>query len=51
MINAACAAGLLALGGISFVAPGLSFMAATAVCIGLPMYRAAQNKTEEQTNV
>jgi hypothetical protein len=51
MINAGCAFGLLALGGMAFVAPALSFLAASAVCIGLPMYRAAQNKTEEQTNV
>merc|ERR1719281_2219888 len=44
MINAACAFGILALAGISFFAPQLSFAVALALCVGLPFFRAVQNK-------
>jgi len=51
MINAACAFGILALAGISFVAPQLSFAVSLAICVGLPFFRAAQNKAEDHSNV
>jgi len=51
MINAACAFGILSLAGISFFAPQLSFAIALALCVGLPFFRAAQNKEEDHSNV
>jgi len=51
MINAGCAFGILALAGISFFAPQLSFAVALAICVGLPFFRAAQNKEEDHSNV
>merc|ERR1719160_810392 len=51
MINAACAFGILALAGISFFAPQLSFAVALAICVGLPFFRAVQNKNEDHSNV
>eukprot|EP00746_Dinoflagellata_sp_MGD_P160096 gnl/MRDRNA2_/MRDRNA2_86804_c0_seq9.p1 gnl/MRDRNA2_/MRDRNA2_86804_c0~~gnl/MRDRNA2_/MRDRNA2_86804_c0_seq9.p1 ORF type:complete len:116 (+),score=31.29 gnl/MRDRNA2_/MRDRNA2_86804_c0_seq9:3-350(+) len=51
MINAACAFGILGLAGVSFFAPQLSFAVALAVCVGLPFFRAAQNKEEDHSNV
>jgi len=51
MINAACAFGIMALAGISFFAPQLSFAVALAICVGLPFFRAAQNKEEDHSNV
>merc|ERR1711998_12713 len=51
MINAACAFGILALAGISFFAPQLSFAVALAICVGLPFFRAVQNKEEDHSNV
>jgi hypothetical protein len=51
MINAACAFGILALAGVSFFAPQLSFAVALAVCVGLPFFRAAQNKESDHSNV
>jgi len=51
MINAACAFGILGLAGISFFAPQLSFAIALALCVGLPFFRAAQNKEEDHSNV
>merc|ERR1712139_176218 len=51
MINAACAFGILGLAGISFFAPQLSFAVALALCVGLPFFRAAQNKEEDHSNV
>jgi len=51
MINAACAFGILGLAGVSFVAPQLSFAVALAICVGLPFFRAAQNKEEDHSNV
>jgi len=51
MINAACACGILSLAGISFFVPMLSFAVALAVCVGLPFFRAAQNKEEDHSNV
>jgi len=51
MINAGCAVGILGLAGISFFAPQLSFAVALAVCVGLPFFRAAQNKEEDHSNV
>jgi len=51
MINAGCAVGILSLAGISFVAPQLSFACALALCVGLPFFRAAQNKEEDHSNV
>eukprot|EP00746_Dinoflagellata_sp_MGD_P160080 gnl/MRDRNA2_/MRDRNA2_86804_c0_seq13.p1 gnl/MRDRNA2_/MRDRNA2_86804_c0~~gnl/MRDRNA2_/MRDRNA2_86804_c0_seq13.p1 ORF type:complete len:252 (+),score=41.68 gnl/MRDRNA2_/MRDRNA2_86804_c0_seq13:1-756(+) len=51
MINAACACGILGLAGISFFAPQLSFAVALAVCVGLPFFRAAQNKEQDHSNV
>jgi len=51
MINAACAVGILSLGGVSFIVPQLSFAAALALCVGLPFFRAVQNKEEDHSNV
>jgi len=51
MINAGCAVGILSLAGISFIAPQLSFACALALCVGLPFFRAAQNKEEDHSNV
>merc|ERR1711924_97943 len=51
MINAACAFGILGLAGISFFAPQLSFAVALAICVGLPFFRAVQNKEEDHSNV
>jgi hypothetical protein len=51
MINAACAFGILALAGISFFAPQLSFAVAVALCVGLPFFRAVKNKEEDHSNV
>merc|ERR1719191_2448275 len=51
MINAGCAFGILALAGISFFAPQLSFAVALAICVGLPFFRAAQNREEDHSNV
>jgi len=48
MINAGCAFGILALGGISFFAPQLSFAVALVICVGLPFFRAKQNNQEDQ---
>jgi len=47
-INAACAFGILALAGISFFAPQLSFAMALALCVGLPFFRAYQNKEDQE---
>jgi hypothetical protein len=51
MINAGCACGILALGGISFFAPHVSFGISLLICVGLPFFRAAQNKEEDHSNV
>jgi len=51
MINAGCAVGILSLAGVSFIAPQLSFACALALCVGLPFFRAAQNKEEDHSNV
>merc|ERR1719161_2002937 len=51
MINAACACGILALAGISFFAPQLSFAVSLALCVGLPFFRAVKNKEEDHSNV
>jgi len=51
MINAACAFGILALAGISFFAPQLSFAVALGLCVGLPFFRAVKNKEEDHSNV
>lgn len=51
MINAGCAFGILALGGLSFFVPQLSFAVALGICVGLPFFRAMQNKTEDHSNV
>lgn len=51
MINAACAFGILGLAGLSFFVPQLSFAIALAICVGLPFFRAAQNKDEDHSNV
>jgi len=51
MINAGCAFGILGLAGMSFFVPQLSFAVALAICVGLPFFRAAQNKEEDHSNV
>merc|ERR1712224_183929 len=51
IINAGCAFGILCLAAISFFTPQLSFAVALAICVGLPFFRAAQNKEEDHSNV
>jgi len=51
MINAACACGILALGGISFFVPMLTFAVSSALCLFLPFFRAHANKEEDHSNV
>jgi ABC-type multidrug transport system fused ATPase/permease subunit len=56
MVNAGCAFGILALTGLSFFRPELSFAAALFICVFLPFFRAATNKedvseTQDQANV
>jgi len=48
MINAGCAFGILALAGISFFAPQLSFAVSLAICVGLPFFRAKYGKEEDE---
>jgi len=53
-INAGCAFGILALAGMSFFAPQVSFAVSLGICMGLPFFRAVQNresKEEDHSNV
>merc|ERR1719262_384961 len=46
MINAACIAGIMFLGALSFFVPHITFAIATAICVFLPFFRAKTSKEE-----
>jgi hypothetical protein len=50
MINAACVAGILMLGALSFFVPHVTFAVSLGICVFLPFLRAKQEGAEEDTS-